>query len=315
MHTGETERLPANVQILTASIVFTLISYFVFRVIWGVSIPLLFLFAILALQALTALLGNGRVFTPLGASSVAIFLSIAAYFAAVILLFPSAQITRFAGIAGGTASALFVLTSTIAAFRVWALDLEVRDAPQIEHGENEDLSDLTERNESEPGRMDLNGYPDEVIEREYPQEDPIDLTEGTETLKIAGSRDRDGFTAHKQAHRQYEYVDMSSVPYDISITEEPQIETPVLPEGVMEPEGTSVENPEALRFTIYERRTMGLLGEYIPEGKQPRLDRLALYRMFPEYDFRTFQIDSIRWLEGEVRILIKGEKKKDQQRK
>jgi hypothetical protein len=33
--------------------------------------------------------------------------------------------------------------------------------------------------------------------------------------------------------------------------------------------------------------------------------------MFPEYNFKTFEIDSIRWETGEVRIFIRGEKKKN----
>ena len=46
-----------------------------------------------------------------------------------------------------------------------------------------------------------------------------------------------------------------------------------------------------------------------PEGERSRIDRLSLYKMFPEYNFRTFEIDSVRWEENEVRIYIKGEKK------
>ena len=63
------------------------------------------------------------------------------------------------------------------------------------------------------------------------------------------------------------------------------------------------------RYMIYDRRTMQPMGEYIPEGDRSRIDRLSLYRMFPEYNFKTFEIDSIRWETGEVRIFIRGEKK------
>ncbi len=63
------------------------------------------------------------------------------------------------------------------------------------------------------------------------------------------------------------------------------------------------------RYVIYHRRNMQRMAEFLPEGNLPRIDRLTLYRMFPEYDFKTFEIDSIRWHDGEVRIFIRGEKK------
>ena len=68
-------------------------------------------------------------------------------------------------------------------------------------------------------------------------------------------------------------------------------------------------NPSGPRYMIYDRRTIQPMGEYVPEGDRSRIDRLALYKMFPEYDFKTFEIDSIRWEADEVRILIRGEKK------
>ena len=79
--------------------------------------------------------------------------------------------------------------------------------------------------------------------------------------------------------------------------------------GKKEKEGASVL--AAPRYLIYDRRTVQPLGEYFPDGVRPRIDRLTLHRMLPGYDFRTFQIDSIRWHEGEVRIFIKGERKKN----
>jgi hypothetical protein len=63
------------------------------------------------------------------------------------------------------------------------------------------------------------------------------------------------------------------------------------------------------RYMIYDRRTIQPMGEYVPEGDRSRIDRLTLYKMFPEYDFKTFEIDSIRWETDEVRIFVKGEKK------
>jgi len=67
--------------------------------------------------------------------------------------------------------------------------------------------------------------------------------------------------------------------------------------------------PTGPRYMIYDRRTIQPMAEYEPEGDRPRIDRLTLYKMFPEYDFKTFEIDSIRWENDEVRILIRGEKK------
>lgn len=67
--------------------------------------------------------------------------------------------------------------------------------------------------------------------------------------------------------------------------------------------------PAGPRYIIYDRRTIQPMGEYVPEGDRSRIDRLTLYRMFPEYDYKTFEIDSVRWEGDEVRIFIKGEKK------
>jgi len=68
------------------------------------------------------------------------------------------------------------------------------------------------------------------------------------------------------------------------------------------------------RYMIYDRRTIQPMGEYKPEGDRSRIDRLVLYKMFPEYDFKTFEIDSIRWENDEVRILVRGEKKSPKSR-
>lgn len=68
-------------------------------------------------------------------------------------------------------------------------------------------------------------------------------------------------------------------------------------------------SPSGPRYMIYDRRTIQAMGEYVPEGDRSRIDRLTLYKMFPEYNFKTFEIDSIRWEADEVRIFIRGEKK------
>jgi len=74
-------------------------------------------------------------------------------------------------------------------------------------------------------------------------------------------------------------------------------------------EAVSAANSSGRRYMIYDRRTIQPMGEYIPKGDRSRIDRLTLYKMFPEYDFKTFEIDSIRWEADEVRIFIRGEKK------
>jgi hypothetical protein len=79
--------------------------------------------------------------------------------------------------------------------------------------------------------------------------------------------------------------------------------------GSMGDDAVTAAGPGGPRYMIYDRRTIQPLGEYVPEGDRPRIDRLTLYRLFPEYDFKTFEIDSIRWETDEVRIFIKGEKK------
>jgi hypothetical protein len=84
-------------------------------------------------------------------------------------------------------------------------------------------------------------------------------------------------------------------------------------EGITDGEEERPENrtgdTSSNMYIIYDRRTIQPMGEFVPEGKRARIDRLTLYRMFPEYDFKTFEIDSIRFESGEVRILIRGEKK------
>ena len=77
----------------------------------------------------------------------------------------------------------------------------------------------------------------------------------------------------------------------------------------LEEEISSSLSPAGVRYTIYDRRTIQPMGEYVPEGERSRIDRLTLYKLFPEYDFKTFEIDSIRWEADEVRIFVKGEKK------
>ncbi|MDT8394953.1 MAG: hypothetical protein RRA32_00720 [bacterium] len=86
----------------------------------------------------------------------------------------------------------------------------------------------------------------------------------------------------------------------------------VLPLPAAEADEDGIRAP---RFVIYDRRTIQPMREYIPEGDRPRIDRLTLYKLFPEFDFKTFEIESIRWHEDEVRIFIRGEKKRSSKSK
>lgn len=428
MNTGETERLPANLQILAASIIYTLVSFAVFRGMWEINIPSLFLLAVLAFQTATILMGNRGILTSMGAASIAVLLSVAAYFAAVYFLFPPADIVRIAGIAGGAAAAVFILTSSVTSFRAGTFDLEVIEDLQIDTKESEDLFEFDKELEHDlyypvQGEASVEQADEEIL-----LDDPIDLTEGVETLKIPGDQDRGGFVTGKQPSAVLESNEEANVSYtdtvktgDIPVRGpsspegskqfqlrsryrvieaatgnplgtyysdegyssidpvtlgalldgragpgelrivnldwsnfdeiEVQVERvpylsedregriipagdpsgpvpsesegavssgnprngePELPKGVTELNNAAADNAAAQRYIIYERRTMRPLGEYVPDGDRPRIDRLTLYRMFPDYDFRSFQIDSIRWLEDEVGIFIKGEKKKDQ---
>ena len=81
-------------------------------------------------------------------------------------------------------------------------------------------------------------------------------------------------------------------------------------EEAVDEEASSPLEPPGVRYAIYDRRTIQPMGEYIPEGDRSRIDRLTLYKMFPEYDYKTFEIDSIRWEADEVRIFVRGERKK-----
>ena len=433
MHTGETERLPANVQILVGSIVFTIISFAVFRGMWHIKIPFLALFAILILQISTVLLGNRGILTSMGAASIAIFLSLAAYFVSVVLLFPSVGIIRLAGITCGAAAAFLILASSITSFRAGSLDIEILDAIKLETVEGEDIEEIDEKEEPAPHVIsveddDIDNAFDEVV-----LQDPIDLSEGTESLKTANAqvcaertegkqaddipvgsdqspgqgrdsagreidkvnepgdtemaRESDGPDQQRCRYRIIEAatgktlgtyysdeghssldpvtlgdllgedtrsgelrivnldwtsfdemeVQVKRVPrpadgadgqsahahdpgegQDVSQNEDTpdaafqeKETTAGLPEGVTELGNAPLREQGPERYVIYDRRTMRPMGEYTPKGEKPRIDRLTLYRLFPEYDFRTFQIDSIRWMGGELGIFIKGERKKE----
>jgi hypothetical protein len=66
---------------------------------------------------------------------------------------------------------------------------------------------------------------------------------------------------------------------------------------------------EGLRWVIYSQRTQRPLADFHPDDERPRLDRLALYRMFKEFEFKSIKIESLRWEEDEIRVYVSGSKK------
>jgi hypothetical protein len=142
-----------------------------------------------------------------------------------------------------------------------------------------------------------------IVNLNWSNFDEIEVHIETDAGTVRSSARLDGRPAETKTS-----VDLEA---DSSASEKkPLIEEIALPKDNAKKVKASVSNAVAPRYLIYDRRTIQPLGEYFPEGARPRIDRLTLHRMLPAYDFRTFQIDSIRWQEGEVRIFIKGEKKK-----
>ncbi|UCG39011.1 MAG: hypothetical protein JSV00_01895 [bacterium] len=517
MYGRKAERLPASWLVLIASVTFTLTSFLVFRVLWGVGVHPLYLAGVMGLQAMTPLLGGRRILTSLGASSLAAVVAVSAYAAAVFLLFPRLDWLRAAGFAGGAVSLLFLLTSTVTAYRETGPEAELYDTPLAEENamekrpENKSGPDPTDESGSggtgrevseqhppaqdvstepahdgkeDPGREPAQGpmgvdepmytfddLSDESLMRVLGplEEGPTDISDvripWSEEVETAGmpsiveddpldapvdlfveapaqdtvipshwveeaaremayeALDQDGEkeageepvggipeqVAHEDAagdapsRRAMEYrmrshyrvmealtgellgtfygdegystldlVTLQAIlserlgPGKVSIVQLDwsnfdEVEVHVQTTGPAEPAeeasaGVSPEvplsddspgdtewgevgaeaEPDAApgaditgrtspgseqetgrerphtgepRYVIYDRRTIKPMGEYVPEGDQPRVDRLTLYRMFPQFDFRSFEIDSIRWQDDEVRILIRGEKK------
>jgi hypothetical protein len=148
-------------------------------------------------------------------------------------------------------------------------------------------------------KLDWSNFDEVEVHIEVNEEAPIRLDESMEIRAI----DEDAL----QGAGGWREVD----PLPGSL-EAPQTDGPSGGSGL---EGTvPVFRSTSPRYMIYDRRTIQPMGEYKPEGDRPRIDRLALYKMFPEYDFKTFEIDSIRWENDEVRILVRGEKKSPKSR-
>jgi hypothetical protein len=498
MDHGSSERIPASPLILFAAVVFTLITYFIFRSLWEVAIPIPLVGAVLGLQFAALFLGRSKVLTQLGAASLSALISVAACIGAVFLIFPPILELRIAGAVGGGSALAFIMMSFAAASRVdpvparapeplilgdfeedhgaelikygevkafdssnakdppshdasvneaaadrqpfntgtevphivqekiyefdelpenkLGLSLEVKDAIHRSEDQDLDVESLSKmldeslppesvrrsQPELETDPSDENVIPDNWVEetartmaydepgsekremntttaadeenfevkpaiREdmrgfrmrtrfkvldaatgehygtyygdegYSTIDPVSLT-GLLSSRFAGGElrivkldwsnfdevevhiqigefvptDQD-VTAKSGTHEtgispvQGNGAGMEPVPSSFKTVPEDDL-TGEAWRGKAEPAPIST-NP---RYMIYDRRTIQPMGEYVPEGDRSRIDRLSLYKMFPEYNFKTFEIDSIRWEADEVRIFIKGEKKRVQ---
>jgi hypothetical protein len=314
MDTGTKKRLPENMVVLMAAFVFTLVSFAVFRCLWGVPVAVGLCLATLASQTGTIFLGKRKVLTSLGAASIAAFIALSGYFGAVIFLFPTDVMIRGAGILSGAASFLFVASSTITSCRTDQTEPEALDPAAELDGSDPSAPANVKGKDPEPV---LDRLHDEIVLSADPagQDEEDDLPwsdiflDPVEETAIETERppwETGGSGGHALPDKEKEIPpapDCRDPRYGAS-------NLPGLPLRDGEPPGGVGVSP---RYLIYDRRTIQPLGEYVPEGKRPRLDRLTLYRMFPQYDFRTFQIESIRWYDSEVRIFIRGEKKRDKE--
>jgi hypothetical protein len=497
MDHGSSERIPASPLILLAAVVFTLATYFIFRSLWEVAIPIPMVSAVLGLQFAALFLVRSKILTQLGAASLSALIAVAACIGAVFLIFPPVLELRIAGAIGAGSALVFIMSSFVAASRV---DPVPASAPEpliigdfeddhgvelIKYGEVQavdalDAQDLPLHNASGNGesvdRQPFNARAElpHIVEEKLYQFDELPESklglslEAHDIIHPSGSQDPDVESLSKmldeslppeseirpQPELETDPSDEHVVPdnwveetarimaYDepdgekggVNVTgaagEECLEEKPVITESIrgigmrtrykvldaatgehygtyygdegystldpvsltgllssrlaagelritkldwsnfdeveihikieepvhvdlgdaaksgthesgvspgrasgpgMEPVPDSLKTPQeedpageagkektmpaatssGPRYMIYDRRTMQPMGEYVPEGDRSRIDRLALYRMFPEYNFKTFEIDSIRWETGEVRIFIRGEKKKN----
>ena len=500
MNQGSSDRIPVSSLILSASLVFTLTTYFTFKVLWEVDIHALWLLVVLGLQLAVLLLGGSKVLTRLGAAALSALIAVAACIGALFIFFPPILELKIAGAVGGGTALIFILASFVAASRVdpipsggseplvmgkieddqtaelikygavQATDpIDTQESPLFEESDEEmfevgqsvhtgaepppnvkeTVYEFDELSESKlglslgveesvhgPAPLDLEEeivtlqmdellspeildassepYPgDELVIPEDWVEDtarymafetavdtaidiPETKPEGTDVTRAVG-----GVPLGKRAvttgsipgsgmRTRYKVLDAASgehyhtyfgdegystldpvslaallspklptgelrivkldwsnfdevevhikvdevVPVELEADVKDDIdETRILSGEESQPEIEAVPGSEAVppeaesayeskdvkaelaakpsgpRYMIYDRRTIQPMGEYFPEGDLSRIDRLTLYKMFPEYNFKTFEIDSIRWEDDEVRILIRGEKK------
>jgi len=502
MNHGSSDRVPASSLILFASVVFTLVTFSIFKLLWAIPIPVYLLIAVLGLQFATLLLGSSKVLTQLGASTLSALIAVIASIGAVFLIFPPLKELQIAGTVGGGSALLFILASVVAASRVDPVSSSASEtfpAPEplfmenieddqtaelIKYGEVEtpeiidtqdlpltdilqssaindkqpaasgtdvpqgtedkdyEFDDLSESklgvalgvndSDSPPDPLDLDEESvtkllDETLSpaariesRSQPDPSPDhsngivipddwveetassmaydmsgDIPGGTDAAKsvtkegleekpavLEGAPDFKMRTRYKvldavsgehygtyYGDEGYSTLDPVSitglvgskltagelrivkldwsnfdevevhisveevVPIDLDVVEDVNGENGAFPvvgngsgdeavpdsakipqeddsaEGAGRDQAVSATSSSGPRYMIYDRKTIQPMGEYIPEGDRPRIDRLTLYRMLPEYNFKTFEIDSVRWEDDEVRIFIKGEKK------
>ena len=118
MNQGSSDRIPVSSLILFASLVFTLTTYFTFKVFWEVDIHVLWLFAVLGLQLAVLLLGGSKVLTRLGAAALSALIAVAVCIGALFIFFPPILELRIAGAVGGGTALIFIMASFVAASRV-----------------------------------------------------------------------------------------------------------------------------------------------------------------------------------------------------
>jgi hypothetical protein len=432
MDHGSSDRVPASLLILLASVVFTLLTFTVFNFLWQVPISIYLVITVVGLQVASLLLGSSKVLTPLGAASMSTLIGIAAAIGCVFFLFPPSPELRIAGTAGSVLALVFVMGSFVAASRTDPVSLSAPEplifddadnghpAELIKYGEvngseSQGIYDLPLMDESWEEYMEeqqvtvggddnisvsegsaeyepsgesaiSNGWVDEtarVMAYDTPVVPPDDQkNDKTENNKESDKKWSSGGVPGLNLRTRYKVLDSSSgehygtyygdegystldpvslagligsrlspgplriVKLDWSNFDEIEVHVQVeevLPAGLeddvekpfdepetfkglnedgmdalsrvvphvekSEEEISSALNPPGVHYTIYDRRTMQPMGDYVPEGDRSRIDRLMLYKMFPEYDFKTFEIDSIRWEADEVRIFIRGERK------
>ena len=439
MDHGSSDRVPASLLILLASVVFTLLTFTVFNFLWQVPIPVYLLVTVVGLQFASLLLGSSKILTPLGAASMSTLIGIAAAIGCVFFLFPPSPELRIAGTAGSILALVFVMGSFVAASRTDPISLsapeplifedadsghtaelikygeikgsesqgsydlplmdetweEYMEEQQVTVGDDDDVSvseesaeyessgefaisdewvdetarvmaydtpvispddqkgDKTENNKESDMKRPAGGVPGLNLRTRYKVLDSLSGEhygtyygdEGYSTLDpvsltgLIGSRlapgelrivklDWSNFD-EIEVHVQVEEVMPARLENDVEGSpDEPETFNDLNEDGMNTPSGvallraekleeeiSSALNPPGVRYTIYDRRTIQPMGDYVPTGDRSRIDRLTLYKMFPEYDFKTFEIDSIRWEADEVRIFVKGERKKSPKRK
>ena len=166
MNHGSSDWVPASSLILFASVVFTLVTFSIFKLLWAIPIPVYLLIAVLGLQFATVLLGSSKVLTQLGAASLSALIAVMASIGAVFLIFPPLKELQIAGIVGGGSALLFILASVVAASRV---DPVLSSAPEtfpapeplfMENLEDDQTAELIKYGEVEaPENIDTQDLP------------------------------------------------------------------------------------------------------------------------------------------------------------